>query len=281
MQSFLPTRFLIREQADLVLRRWGYTDDEIVNMDPFQRTSELADALTSGICVAPERGALERPSWSSFKDSLERFKREHGGKLDSADQEHLGRWSEWIASNLWEGNWNTIQTKARKGRSGVYAESGFFISYVLQIRRIAESINEEHLERPRHLMHAAQAESLVKFLRQVGRIQTPEPIDLQLCELLELRAREWRNPSEVYTFFGPIRVSRNNREGSRQRIAFMNAMSSYMEDVCGQPLDNVVATLSDIAFWPRTTTIDEVQSARKPTTRSGRSNRRKAGRRPT
>jgi hypothetical protein len=221
---------------------------------------------------------------SSFKDSLEHFEQEHGDKLDAADREHLGRWAEWTADGSWAEDWNTIQARARERVElfGTYAASGFFIRYVLRVRRIAQSINQEHAERPRHLKHAEQAENLAKFLKQGnGTLMLPESVDKQLCRLLEFSARRWREPGEFLTFFGPIRVSRLDRKGSRPRMAFMNAMSGYMEDVCGQPLDNVVATLTDIAFQGRPTTIEEVRSARKPTTRSGRSIPRKTGRRQT
>jgi hypothetical protein len=207
----------------------------------------------AGIYVVPEPGQLNLPSRSSFKNCLEYFEQEHKDKLDSADRKHLNRWAVWTAERLWQEPWTTIQTKATEHGQpfAAYASPQFFIRYFLQVRRVAESINQARTagrRRLRDLKQAEQAENLAKLLRGIGTQALPDPLDLQLSKLLDFRARRWRDPGELWMGFGPMRISRVDLKGSRPRVAFMNAMSRYMAYVCRQPLDNVVAMLSDIAF---------------------------------
>ena len=51
-------------------------------------------------------------------------------------------------------------------------------------------------------------------------------------------------------------------------------MRQYLNRTYGQPLNEVIATATDIAFPGQETTLDQVRAAVKPTTRRGRSAKR-------
>jgi hypothetical protein len=223
----------------------------------------LSEVLERGVCGY--RGPQRKPVLS-FKEALVRFQQDE--TLDLADREHLERLA---ADNRMEDHWDSIQ-RCRPIDTAM-AFPGWLIWHVLAARHAAEVV-DDHPQRQRH---AENAESLAKFLRKKG--QTDEPS----CQLLEDLARQLRRPEE-FTPFNPIlipvsRKSRNTFRGratvnSRVLKAFINWMSNHLKATYGQPLNEVVATLTDTAFPGRETTIDHVRNAIKPTTKKGRAGKR-------
>jgi hypothetical protein len=126
----------------------------------------------------------------------------------------------------------------------------------------------------RRTANAQNAESLARFLKNKGQI------DKQTLLLLKKLAHDLKEPEDLRPLNPaaiPVsRKARNTFEGhmttnSRVVKAFMVWMSRHLRATYGQPLNELVATLTDITFPERETTIDQVRAAVKPTTRKGRS----------
>jgi hypothetical protein len=80
-------------------------------------------------------------------------------------------------------------------------------------------------------------------------------------------------------------MRRVDRDGSRKQRVFMQIIGGFVTNLCGRALDSEVCVLNDIAFdTAEATTVFQARSARRPTTRQGRSSVRnklvKNGRRP-
>jgi hypothetical protein len=98
----------------------------------------------------------------------------------------------------------------------------------------------------------------------------------QIAELHEREAELFRqfasDPKRSPT--GSVRVSRNKR--GREANVFMQLMASSMRELCRKPHNNAVATMTNVAFPEAHVTAENVGSACKPTTRTGR-RRKKTG----
>lgn len=290
------------EQRIRILRRWGRSDQEILAMDANQRISEVLEAIQCGIYAgslppAPMEDADALPLldadtgkpivWSevvergcyiahapmvqkpldirslSFERSLALFQKD--STLDAVDREHLGRLA---ADDRMTKHWQFMQ---RCSPVSTWASSpGRFIWHMLAARRAADVIGDY----PERVRQAESAEGLAKFLRVKGEA------DGLTYELLEDLAHQLREPHEFKPFDSiPIPLSRKSRNtsggratrGTRQLKAFMSWMRDYLNATYGQPLNEVVATATDIAFPGQETTLDRVRAAVKPTTRRGRS----------
>jgi len=201
--------------------------------------------------------------------------------LDSGQREHIDRWNDHPRADE---IWSKIQDKAqeRHPNNAFYASprfAKFFVRCVLATRSIAEGLDQRREQRDQYLKHAEQAESLAEFLSNLPEIGMPPPIPfgMQLAQSLQQAAkllRVFANPRNVP---GLMRISIKDVNGSRTRVAFMNWMSHEIVGICGEPMDDVVGVLNDISFdLPEVTTLDQVKSARSPTTRAGRQHRPKS-----
>jgi hypothetical protein len=207
----------------------------------------------------------EKRRTPSFKEALASFRQDR--TLDPADREHLERLA---ADSRMEDHWNALE---HVQPLVTWDSPGWFIWHVLAARRAAEFVRDY----PDRELHAQNAQRLVKFLRKRGEI------DESSCELLKVLARQLREPEEFEPFNPiPIPVSRKSRNtfrghathNSRELKAFMHWMSNHLKSTYGKPFNELVATLTDIAFPGRETTVDQVRAAVKPTTQRGRSRRR-------
>jgi hypothetical protein len=145
----------------------------------------------------------------------------------------------------------------------------FMIRTILGTRSFANDFTARFEHREELIKNAGMAKRLAKFFRNSTGMSYS--IGRQLPLLLEEAAealRKWSDPPNIP---GRMRISRKSAE--RERVAFMSAMSRDFEILCGQPLDDVVCTLTDAAFSDsdRVTTVAQVISARKPSTSKGRS----------
>lgn len=75
----------------------------------------------------------------------------------------------------------------------------------------------------------------------------------------------------VYDFRVGQPVSRNDRNGSRTKKAFIQRVQSYLEPRCGSKMDRQVTELLDIVFPGKTHNENDVRLTRRPTTKAGRS----------
>jgi hypothetical protein len=152
------------------------------------------------------------------------------------------------------------------------APPGWFIWHMLVARRAAESVNDY----PQRQNHARNLESLASFLRKKG--QTDENSLRLLGEL----AGQLREPEEFQPFKPfPISVSRKSHAfgggaslNSRVLNVFMKLMSNHLKATYGRPFNEIVATLTDIAFPGRETTVDQVRTAVKLRNRIDRTGKR-------
>jgi hypothetical protein len=198
---------------------------------------------------------------SPFKAALHSIA--NSDDLNRADRKHLARWTNDCRTDE---AWSKIQKKVR---SPVDEETfaQIFIRETLATRRVAEAD-----QWPEFLTHAVEAESLAKFLRGTPIEMLMLPPVPDLVELVPLLEKAGRRLREVASH--GMHVSRQHNDGLRPRRVFMRMISTdLIQELCGQPVDDAVCILTDIAFPDRETTIDQVRAARKPTTRRGRSAR--------
>ena len=125
------------------------------------------------------------------------------------------------------------------------------------------------------LKHADSAERLARFLR--GSDERPHPPLFPnsdaLISSLNDAVKVLRSLAKSQVDRGFDQVSRVDRDGSRARVAFMRAVGMLLNAFCGRFLDEVGIFLSDVAFPKQETTLDQLRSARRPTTRDKRSTR--------
>jgi hypothetical protein len=280
-----------------LLRQCGYSDHDIDVMDPKQQAAQIEEAISYGFycgCLPPgpmdeietesyffdlESGkpielteSLERGSFGyrsavsrpirSFKQALLCFQQDD--RLDSADREHLDRLANDERMN---DHWQTLcQVEPLDPDS---APPGWFIWHMLVARRAAESVDDY----PQRQNHARNLEALANFLRKKGQT------DQSSLRLLGELANQLREPEEFQPFKElPMSVSRKSHAlgsgaslNSRVLSVFMKLMSRHLKTTHGRPFNEIVATLTDIAFPGRETTIDHVRSAVKMRNRLGRS----------
>jgi hypothetical protein len=286
-----------------ILRRWGYLDKDIAAMTSDEQVTEVQKALRCGIYAgslplgpiedSEPRIFLDKESGHpielselvkrvggqlilrepeprtrpcSYEEALARFQKDE--TLDLADRKHLNRLA---ADSRMIEHWNFIQRC--EPQNAWDASPGWLIWHVLVARRAAEYFGDY----PQKRRFAESAENLARYLRQKGET------DEQTCQLLEELAVQLRQPEALKPFEGVlVPVSRKGgniirgREAynTRELKAFMNLMTNHFKVTYGQPLYEVVATLTDSAFPGRETTIDHVRTAVKPTRKKDRLGKR-------
>jgi hypothetical protein len=237
---------------------------------------------------------LFRRTATSFKAELARFRAELAAEMHNLepgcdkllleDEQHLARWA---ADDRAEEIWKTIQAQAIGPfpiRDNKWIEPlDHFVLSVLLVRKAAANIDDIRRrwekKRARYRQLAIDAERLAQFYSNalIGAPSTRSRED----QRIQLRAEIYKEDAEIMRKLaakGPksLRVSRIDRNGSRQRVAFMYAMSRFVTTFCGQPLDNIVAVLTDIAFPScEATSLDQVRSARRDSTRIQRATPKK------
>jgi hypothetical protein len=153
-----------------------------------------------------------------------------------------------------------------------------FVATVIGVRFLAENISKLHhrqqRKRARYLEFAKGAEGLARYYK--AAIAKGPPISAKAHKRLRLRIELYEADAQMMRKLAEppvsMRVSRSDRSESRQRVAFMSAIGGYLNELCGRPLDDVIAFLTDIAFpGPEPTSLDQARSARRNTTRVGRS----------
>jgi len=132
--------------------------------------------------------------------------------------------------------------------------------------RYSESVDD----RPDFQTHAEMATSLARFLQGRDGMPPPMPTIPNLTELvfsLEGAAMKMSRQAKLQ-----IPVS---RERSRRRTDFIRNMNTLLMDMCGAALHQEAAVLVDIAFPEQETTVDQIRSALRPSTRMGRSGKKR------
>ncbi len=218
----------------------------------------------------------------SFKHKIARSKAEFArvepkaGKLGPADQAHLARW---VDDNRAKSIWQKIQSLAW-GPIGLYDPLDGFVVTVLSARQMAETVYltsrilERHKKRTAgHLERARRSEEFAKDWKDIANSNHPKAaLALSRAKWHEEEALLWRNLAEKPPPMHPFHISRVDRAGSRQQRAFMQLIGEYIISICGKALDSEVAALNDIAFdTQEPTTVFQARSARRATTRRGRS----------
>jgi hypothetical protein len=181
-----------------------------------------------------------------------------------------------------EAIWQKIQKLAFQPIGSFEPLEGF-IPMVLMARRAAESaqstnrIIRRHQGRcVRHLRRAQQLEALAKVWEEMVDGDDPRSeLALKRAKAHEREAQLWRKLAERPPPPRPLPVSRVDRNGSRKQRLFMQLIGEVIANLCGRPLDSEVSVLNDIAFdTAEATTVFRARSARRPTTRQGRSSAR-------
>jgi hypothetical protein len=199
----------------------------------------------------------------TFKAQIALFRQVYPG-LTNAEQQCLLRWANDLS---WEETWKNIQTAALRHR-GWHVYWKDFIEAVLRARHLAIELIESS---DRVTNQDQRIGDLLKSAgKRIGKLLTTSLPVPTLAQVLEAHARALRDLAPTTLPDTPYQPGRNDRKGSRQRKIFIQAMTVYMTEMVGQPLDAVVANLTDIMFNRRDTSIEQVRAARRPTTMSGR-----------
>jgi hypothetical protein len=217
--------------------------------------------------------------------------------LSEADRAHLERWREEARDPIWE------KIAAASRRYGVDDPYSIFIDAALRARRFAETQTDspdvqrerkqqrEQQERSDLLALADKMEEVVGHYLACRKAQHPQRVpsptgplpDLPQIEWFRREAHRLRQIAEKVSagelnWDGdpiPVRVSRQSggkgkHDQSRQLGVFMQHMVNCMYRCCGNPRDNAVATMTNIAFPDAHMFAENVRAVRRPTTRTAR-----------
>lgn len=154
----------------------------------------------------------------------------------------------WIDNNECETIWTTVQPFMKI--AGVTPDH--FISNIIAARLDTEQLNIIVREAP-----ALEAKVRARTKRHVQ----------------EKKYSQLAYENEILGRFVERRRQTLGREKTGPRIAFMKRLSGSFERWCGQPLDNIVRILTDIAFDGETTT-EAVRAARSSRAKLNRGTRR-------
>jgi hypothetical protein len=206
-----------------LLRRCGYSTDDIASMDQVRKASAVQEAIEYGIYAGPlppspiERASAEHITFLDIETgrplTLEQvhergvclYKSPEPSKpppfdrmptlnvalnlfqedqtLDLDDREHLKRM---VADHRLKDHWEYI-VRCCKPTDPWVASAGQFIWHVLAARRAAEFVKDY----PERRRHAENAESLAEYLKRQWKI------DEQTYRLLKKLAGELREPQEL------------------------------------------------------------------------------------
>lgn len=297
LREIPPNNPLSPKQAVSILRNAGYEQSAIAAMTAEQQADAVQEAISYGIHLSSlptdskdritrliylHESTGRRLTFSeaikqmkecrvqsetvvlslSFDEAVQRLLDDK--TLDPEDREHLeGLRTDFRIHEHWKVIEKTPEVSTNK------ATPGDLIWQVLVGRRVARFIGEF----PAREEQARNAEKLAGFLRRTGEVKESD------CRLLDDLASRLREP-EDYRFLhvGSIPVSRKSRntsagkatKNSREVKAFINWMVGYMKATYGRPFNEVVATLTDVTFPGRETTLDQVRAAVKVSTDKGR-----------
>jgi hypothetical protein len=205
----------------------------------------------------------------SFKDELARYQ-SPVCKRHRKYQKIIRRWKAHADA---EAMWNKIQERARDtGRPAL--DSTEFIEQVLsatwsvsqiveydqQVKDAFEICKKEIIE------EVKQSRSPLELLRLLG--WRPDFVFLLSSSKDRLEVLD----KSSYDFSTPP-VSRKDQEGSRDRKAFSLRMRNYLIERCGQPCEEIIAELAQIAF-DRRAGVSTDQVRWRPTTKVGRAKKR-------
>jgi hypothetical protein len=199
------------------------------------------------------------------------------GNRNTADRELIERW---LADDRADDGWRMVCEAA--AAKNMRIEPELVIKTVLAARRSARAtVNRIYGVRHPHRL-SGWSDRLQELKERITDklVQGPgklEPDDV--AHFLEEQASALREWGEVNLSFSDHRglpgrtkfeVSRQDQDGSRARKLFMRIASDFFFSHLNRPLDEVVATLTEVAFPGKQIDVEDVIAARKPTTKSGR-----------
>ena len=244
---------------------------------------------------------------STLRSALDYYLKRPG--LTKADRAHLTRWLAEARDAVWEQIAADTRTYGELPTmvEGPYSS---FIGSALRARQFAESqtdtpavqrkrkLQREQQDRSDLLELADKIEDVLRHHQSCRKAQLPQRVPSPTGPLPELpqeaearRSLDWlrreahrlRQVAEKVSAGEPnwdwdripVRVSRQcggkgKRNQSRNLGVFMRRMVNCMHELCGRPRHDVVATMTNIAFPNANVTSEDVRSACRPTTRTGR-----------
>lgn len=281
-----------------ILRRLGLQDEAIRALTPEQQAELVHEAMEYGISVSSlppsATGRSDRLIYlekeTGRRVAFEEFARNPGdflartettviclsleetisahlkdNTLDDVDRALLER----LKTDFRVGqHWQVIKETPAVVTQSVTA--GDLIWQILTGRQIAAFVAEY----PEREEQARNAEQLANFLARSDQFPGS---DYQI--LADLAAR-LRQPEDFRGLrIQSIPVSRKGRntiggqttKNTREVVAFINWMTRFMKESFGKPFNAVVATITDVTYPERETTIDQVRAALKLETRRHRS----------
>jgi hypothetical protein len=214
-------------------------------------------------------------------------------KLRSSDRDFLQTWVDDYADDP---AWDKLVADARRFQKSPMFDHVWLIWYALRARRAAEDagsgvdrLDEERKKRREELLDLVKsADGLAAFWKKAQAkcavlepwlppFPVPREQVLQFQELNRKQAACLRRIAGRPPRITPISRQRRSgkREQTRESGVFMRTMVEFMRKICGKPRNEVVATLANIAFPSADFSTEDVRTAMRSTTRSGRS--RKTG----
>ena len=205
---------------------------------------------------------VPRNKISSFSSFVTAFKQSE--KLNPVDVAHLERW---LDHERAEEIWNILEGAMRKRHGDEFGES---LGQIV----IREILGERHAAHDPDLVvnywaRADDADSLARFFNRLPPpVLMRKPDCASLARSLSKAAQIMRKQAATQKKTG--RTNRARRSPRTPRTLFMAATSNLLKEFSGRFLDEVTVVLTDVAFPKQQTTIDQVRSARRPTTRGAR-----------
>ena len=186
-------------------------------------------------------------------------------ELDAGDRDHLNRWSD---DDRADDVWSKISDGIRKTQG---IEPNHYAHYLIQeVLRLRGFVRNPNV-RPAYLERAMDAARIARFLNGPPGFPPPMPqfpnYKVLAASLNEL-SRMLREQSSHSEKVGLVRSSRETN--SRARMDFIRLASDLLKSLCGQPLDNETAVLTQIAFGEKKTDVDSVRNVRRPSARRGK-----------
>ena len=244
---------------------------------------------------------------STLRSALDYYLKWPG--LTEDDRAHIKRWVVEANDPVWEKIAADARAHGELGPvvEGPYS---IFIGATLHARHFAESQTDaaavqrkrkqqrERQDRSDLLALAGKMEDVVRHRQSCRKAQHPQRVPSPTGSLPELpqeaeakQSLEWlgREAQRLWQLAWkvsagepewdwdriPVRVSRQSggkgkRNQSRKLGVFMQRMVNWMYQWCGKPRYDAVATITNIAFPDANVVSENVRSACRPTTRTGR-----------
>lgn len=233
-----------------------------------------------GLCTGYDLGVV---MLSGFQKAIAHVSKWY--KLFAADRAYLARLTDCFADPVWD---RVHASAVKHDICPVYGIYDDLVLDAVDARRFAAAAARgsdpyfEHNKelRDKKLKMANMADELAAYFKSSERysgIADYYRRFLKPIEELQAFHKEEARVLRQHAGREPVPSLPRNRRGignrgrqTREQVAFMSFFADRLMELCGQPHYDAVAAITNATFPKADVTADNVRSARRPTTRSGR-----------